>query len=137
MSFSGSDIHTFATETAAARARLSRRRFLGLTAGGAAALAVLPGMRPAWASPTDPKPIPGGFGPFHVYGPQYMPGGPPAVFEQSTITDFAGGIASTDVTGWGTDHTGREMYFRCDMRAQRGQYIAKNGQTYEKSFAFI
>jgi hypothetical protein len=137
MAFTGDHIQRFVEERRALRATLTRRRFLGLTAGSVAAFAVLPGQRPAWANPSDPKPIPGGLAPFHAWGPQYKPGGPPDVYEQSTIGDFSGGIASTDVTGWGVDQTGREMYFRCDMRAQQGLYVAQDGQTYEGSFAFI
>lgn len=116
---------------------MSRRSFLALAGGGAAALAAGPFIRPAFAGGSDPKPIRGGFGPFHVYPPAYKPGGPPAIWEQNTITDFRGGIASTDVTGWGVDQDGRELYFRCDMRAVRGDYVAVDGSVRKGAFGFI
>ena len=133
MSFSALDLSSVALRPRA----MSRRTFLGLVGGGAAAIAAGPLMLPALAANSDPKPIRGGLGPFHVYPPDYKPGGPPAIWEQNTITDFRGAIASTDVTGWGLDQDGRELYFRCDMRAVRGSYIGADGATYRGAFGFI
>lgn len=129
---------------------LSRRRLLGATAAGIGAVAAGSLLRPAAAhhlpttsfAPTDPRPINGGLGPFHVYAPAYKPQSdagldPNAVWEQSTITDFHGVFASTDVEGWGTDGEGRELYFRCDMRFMEGEYVALNGSQRRGSFGFI
>lgn len=130
--------------------RLSRRQLLGATAAGIGAVAAGSLLRPASAhhlpttsfAPTDPRPINGGLGPFHVYAPAYKPAAdagidPDAVWEQSTITDFEGTFASTDVEGWGTDGDGRELYFRCDMRFVEGTYVALNGSRRRGSFGFI
>ena len=117
---------------------LTRRRFLGLAGGTAATFAVGSAL-PAWAQTSpNPKPINGGaFPPFRFYGVQYKEGGPPAVFDQSSITDFNGVFASTDVTGWGLDNLDRELYFRCDMRFMRGEYIGVDGARHYGSFGFI
>lgn len=120
--------------------RLTRAQFLRLAAGGAAVVASGPLGRPALAqsAPADPKPINGSaFPPFRIYGVQYKEGGPPAVYSQSTITDFDGVFGSTDVTGWGTDHLGRELYFRCDMRVMQGAYVGVDGQRHVGTFGFI
>lgn len=129
---------------------LSRRQLFGATAAGVGALAAGSLLRPASAhhlpttsfAPTDPRPINGGLGPFHVYAPAYKPEAdagidPNAVWEQSTITDFQGVFASTDVEGWGTDGDGRELYFRCDMRFMEGEYVAFNGSHRRGGFGFI
>jgi hypothetical protein len=122
-----------------ARTHLSRRRLLQASAGVAGLAAAATVLRPFAAVAADPlpKPIKGGLGPFHVNLNAYRPDGPPAVFEQSTITDFRGGVASTDVTGWGKDGDGNELYFRCDMRLMKGEYVARDGVRRNGSFGFI
>lgn len=129
---------------------LTRRQLLRGAALGAGALAAGSLLQPALAGhvpPTDlagpdPRPIPGGFGPWHVYPPAFKPeheigteAG--ALWEQSTITDFDGVFASTDVTGWGVDGRGHELFFRCDMRFMEGHYIAVDGKRRRGSFGFI
>ena len=137
MSFSTQDLIRGVVDRPHHHHGMSRRAFLALAGGGAAALVAGPFVRPAFAGNSDPKPINGGVGPFHVYPPDYKPGGPPAIWEQNTITDFRGDLASTDVTGWGRDQDGRELYFRCDMRAVKGDYISVDGSTRKGAFGFI
>ena len=123
---------------------LSRRGFLGLAAGGAALLATGPlaGWARAQQEGTRPKPLVGGFageqGP-HVYGVSYKDGGPPQVYDQSTITDFKGAFASTDVLGWGRERGNgqRELWFRCDMRLMEGTYIGVDEAPHHGTFGFI
>lgn len=105
---------------------MTRRGFIGNMARGSALVLGGTTLRPltALATNSDPKPINGSsLPPFHVYFVSFKEGGPPAVYDQSTITDFEGVFASTDVTGWGKDNTGRELYFRCDMRFVQGRYL--------------
>jgi hypothetical protein len=75
--------------------------------------------------------------PYRFYGVQYKPGGPPAVFEQSSITDFDGVFGSADVTGWGTDQLGRELHFRCDMRMMQRTYVGVDAKRHQGTFGFI
>lgn len=92
----------------------------------------------AWGSSSDPKPINGSaLPPYRFYLPAFKPGGPPAVYDQSSITDFDGVFASTEVTGWGKDGTGRELYFKCDMRFMQGRYRDVHGVEQSGSFGFI
>jgi hypothetical protein len=63
-------------------------------------------------------------------------------FEQSTITDFDGLIASMHArgTGTGTDtRTGRteRLLFDADMRLMIGTFRALDGTTHRGSFGFI
>jgi len=118
---------------------VGRRQFLGLAAGGAALLAAGPLSGPVRARPNvvQPKPLEGGVGPFHVYGVSYKDGGPPAVYEQSTITDFKGTFASTDVFGWGENQDGRKLWFRCDMRLMEGIYVGVDEAVHHGTFGFI
>ncbi len=119
---------------------LNRREFIRGAAGGAVLLAAgsLPRLPLAWGGGNDPKPINGGaLSPFRFYFNRYKEGGPPAIFEQSSITDFDGVFASNDVTGWGKDNIGNELYFKCDMRAMQGKYIGVDGAEHQGSFGFI
>lgn len=119
---------------------MTRRRFIhNVTKGSALAFgASALGPLQAFASNSNPMPINGsGFPPFRFYFPAFKPGGPPAVYDQSSITDFDGVFASTDVTGWGVDGNGRELYFRCDMRFMQGRYIDVHGAEQSGSFGFI
>ena len=110
-----------------------------MAGGGAALLAAGPLAGTARARPEQqrPKPLVGGVGPFHVYGVSYKPEGPPAVYEQSTITDFKGNFASTDVLGWGKNQDGRQLWFRCDMRLMEGVYIGEDEAVHHGTFGFI
>ena len=137
MSFSMRDLSQAVLHRSRHQHGMSRRAFLALAGSGALAIAAGPLARPSLGGNSDPKPIQGGVSPFHVYPPDYKPGGPPAIWEQNTITDFRGGFASTDVTGWGLDQDGRELYFRCDMRAVRGDYVGVDGSVHKGAFGFI
>jgi len=121
---------------------VSRRGFLGLAAGGAALLAAGPLAGRVRAQDARPKPLVGGFAGeqgLHVYGVSYKEGGPPAVYDQSTITDFKGAFASTDVFGWGRERGKgqRELWFRCDMRLMEGTYIGVDEAPHHGTFGFI
>src|SRR5262249_38235972 len=88
-----------------------------------------------------PLPVPGGFanptgGRFahlNLHGPadQPPPNPPtsplPATNEPSTINDFNGDLAVADVTGTGTDGSGKTLYFAADLRFMDGLYQDVNG----------
>lgn len=116
--------------------RMDRRRFLAATAGAAGLLAAGPALARAGTN-RNPRPINGGIDPFHVYPVSYKSDNPPEVWLQNTVRDFNGVFGSTDVTGFGKDNTGRELYFRCDMRMSRGEYVAVDGKRYQGAFGFI
>ena len=119
---------------------MSRRRFLGTTAvaGGAAATASLWTPLLADAASIDPTPIPETIfpgAPFHVQFPI-------AGMEQSTINNFKGIVATTQISGTGTTTdtaTGATapFYFGSDMRFMQGTYIGVSGQTHEGTFGFV
>ena len=128
----------------AARSRFSRRRLLqsGAVAAGMLAGAGAFNVASAFgANGTDPKPIPGGFDenfntvpthPFiHVLPPGIIPG---VGFEMSTITDFNGVVAATDVQG--TANNGAYL-FDCDMRFMDGLYVGEDGKLRQGSFGFV
>jgi hypothetical protein len=118
----------------------SRRQFLGATAaaGGAAAPASLWMPLLTEASSIDPTPIPETIfpgTPFHVQFP--LPGN-----DQSTINNFKGMVASTQVSGKGTTtdtSTGATspFFFGSDMRFMQGTYIGEDGQTHKGTFVFV
>lgn len=119
---------------------ITRRRFIHNVAKGSALALGASALGPfeAFASNSNPKPINGSvFPPFRFYLPAFKPGGPPAIYDQSSITDFDGVFASTDVIGWGRDGTGRELYFKCDMRFMQGRYRDVHGAEQSGSFGFI
>lgn len=122
----------------------SRRQVMKTIAGASGAVlgagVLLPTLTQA-ADGTDPKPIPTGiqpFGPgtetFHLYLPE-------AGNELSTITDFNGMIAATQVqgTGMGTDASGAKipLLFDVDARLMQGQYVGMDGQVHTGAFALI
>src|SRR4051812_30739193 len=88
-----------------ARARFSRRHLVrgGAAAAGALGRASAFNVASAFGTPgTEPRPIPGGFGPDFSLLPSVpfihvLP--PGAGFEMSTITDFNGVVAAADVQG--------------------------------------
>src|SRR5499425_1248732 len=116
---------------------LSRRQFLGATAGAAAALATSSLWMPtlAAASNAEPVPIPGGFAPgFHVFlGPGVEP---------STIFNFRGvtGVATVQGTGtaWNT-MTGERtaLLFDSDNRFMQGEYVGADGERHRGTFGFV
>lgn len=112
---------------------VSRRALL---TGGAAALVAVAARPAGAAGDRRPKPIPGGLGPYwHIYPNAYLPGG--VLPEQSTITDYKGVFGSCQVTGWGRDNRGRELYFDSDMRFMQGRYVARDGVERYGTFGFI
>jgi hypothetical protein len=116
---------------------LSRRQFLGTTAGAGAALATAPLWMPtrAAASSVEPVPIPGGFAPgLHAFlGPGVEP---------STIFDFRGvtGVATVQGTGtgWNT-RTGETtaLLFDSDNRFMQGEYVGADGERHRGTFGFV
>ena len=116
---------------------MSRRQFLGTTAGAAAAAATSSLWFPtlAEAAGSDPVPIPGGFAPgFHVFlGPEVEP---------SSIFNFRGvvGVAVVQGTGTGTNtRTGERtaLLFDSDNRFMQGEYIGMDGLRHEGTFGFV
>jgi len=95
------------------------------------------------ASPTAPKPIPGGFpNPFvpgetiHLFLPAFG-------IEPSLITDFNGfvGLANVKGTGTGTDTTTGistpGLPFDSDVRFMTGVYVGRDGKTHQGTFIFV
>ena len=117
---------------------MSRRQFLGTSAGAAAAVATSPLWFPvlADAAGRDPVPIPGGFVP-NLYHAFLGPG-----VEPSTIFNYRGttGVAAVRGTGtaWNTE-TGAAttVNFDSDNRFMRGEYIGVDGEEHEGTFGFI
>jgi hypothetical protein len=126
--------------------RLTRRGFLGSTAGATGALLGAGLLGPAAAlagnphtdnapNPTSTKftPIPGGptFS-LTFFGPGIDP---------SSITDFNGfvGVAQVQGTGTGTNHDGstETLVYDTDMRFMTGTYVGKDGQVYRGTFGFV
>jgi hypothetical protein len=125
------------------RLRLSRRRFIGETAGAAGAMlgasALLPRM--AMAGNTDnagPVPIPYGVNiagvPFSLafFGPAIIPG---------VIGDFNGFVGVADVRGTGNatyrDGSRETLLYDTDMRFMQGVYQGKDGKVHQGTFGFV
>lgn len=126
--------------------RISRSTFL---LGGAALLgaAAIDAATPAAAEDGQgrrgdaaPRPIPGGFDAnfnFVTHNPLAHAFFPAIGLELSTITDFHGDVAATEVQGTATGDDGSTWWFDADMRLMQGHYIAMDGRLRERSFAFI
>ena len=135
---------------------ISRRQFLGATAGAAGLMATSAGWLPmeAWADgveggsvvPMWPRPvvIPGG----DVLGPpdfpavqihQFVPGesldGRDA--EPNGITNFRGLVAMGYTTGTATDQKGRQYNSITDNRLYVGDYVAVDGRRAHGTFVEI
>lgn len=116
---------------------MSRRQFLGTTAGAAVAAATSPLWFPAIvdAAGSDPVPIPGGFAPgFHAFLG--------ANVEPSTIFNYRGTTGVATVQGTGTavntqTNVQTSLLFDSDNRFMRGEYIGVDGQRHEGTFGFI
>jgi hypothetical protein len=130
---------------------LSRRQFLGATAGAAGALATSSLWMPSLALAGDrvasvaPKPIGIGFAPFgipiHHFGPLPVVG-PTVINEPSQITDFNGFVGITRVrgTGTGTDTTTgatERLNFQVDNGFMDGVYVGEDGNVHRGTFAFV
>ncbi len=104
---------------------LSRRQFLGTSAGAAAAMATSPLWFPVLADASGRDPV-------HI-GPGVEP---------STIFNYHGttGVAAVrgTGTGWNTE-TGEStaLLFDSDNRFMRGRYISVNGQEHKGTFGFV
>ena len=123
------------------RQTLTRRRFVGLTVAGLAGTELLR-VTPAFGKSTSaPKPVPGGFlvpsfaitptnPDVHVL--------PPAIgFEMSTITDFNGTVAATEVQGTAAGSDGSRWSFDVDMRFMDGEYVGEDGNHHHGTFGFV
>ena len=133
---------------------LSRRQFLGRTAG-VAGVAVgsafgLPAMaRAAAPGQGEPRPIPGGtqIGPlgfFHFYFPTTPnPVGATDTIENgrgdpSLITDFNGFVGVGEWAGGrGKDQSGTTLFWGADLRFMDGEYIGFDGRHRQGAFTFV
>jgi hypothetical protein len=127
------------------RARLTRGELVRRGAAVAGGIAGLGLLQPVSAlararAGSDPRPIPGGFdanfnpvpsNPFiHVL--------PPAVgFEMSTITDFNGVVAATEIQGTARGSDGTSYAFDVDMRFMEGLYVGTDGRLRRGNFGFV
>ena len=123
----------------------SRRAFMGTSAAAGALLGsrlLLPKLAFANVEEADPRPIPGGLALLSPAAPTifhlFLPGNGT---EPSTITDFRGEVAIAEITGTGTGRdtrTGRttKLYFDCDTRFMRGDYIGLDGAEHGSTFTF-
>ena len=122
------------------RRKLVHRGAVGL--GGLAGLSLLGGDVAIAKKklPAMPRPIPGGFdanfnivpdnAAFHVL--------PPGVgFEMSTITDFNGVVAGSEIRGTAHGSDGSVWDFDTDMRFMRGDFVGVDGRVHHGTFGFI
>jgi len=120
---------------------MSRRRFVGATTASIAGIGLFR-TAPAWSrSASAPKPIPGGlslstFSPVSVNPDVHvLPPYPP--FEMSTITDFNGTVAATEIQGTASGSDGSSWYFDVDMRFMDGEYVGEDGKQHHGTFGFV
>src|SRR5262245_35003817 len=124
--------------------RLTRRAFLGSTAGATGAILGSSLLQPAAAlagNPhTDSTPNPT-TNTFSVSGLDFSltffgPG-----LDPSSITDFNGFVGVADVLGTGTatnpDGSKETLLFDTDMRFMSGSYVGKDGKVYHGAFGFV
>ena len=125
------------------RSRMSRASFLkgGATLAGVVAFDSVFGALPAFADGgSDPRPIPGGFDAdfnFVTENPLAHAFFPVIGLDLSTITDFRGTVAATEVQGTTRGSDGSSLWFDADMRFMQGEYIALDGRRRAHSFAFV
>jgi hypothetical protein len=126
------------------RHRLTRRAFLGSTAGATGAILGGALLQPAAAlagSPrTDSSPTPttnritldGKTFALTFFGPGMDP---------SSITDFNGFVGVADVQGTGTatnpDGSKETLLYDTDMRFMSGTYVGKDGHVHKGTFGFV
>ena len=121
---------------------ISRRDLLGRTAGLAVGATFgLPALAAATKPGTGvPNPIPGGFDAEFNLVPQdpvIHVGIPAPGFEMSTITDFKGVVAGSEIRGAAHGSDGSRWDFDTDMRFMRGSYVDLNGRVRQGAFGFI
>lgn len=131
------------TLTEPERAGLSRRQVIGQ---GAVAMASLTGaglLDPRLAlalGGAGPRPIPGGLDQNQLPVPRnpfvhvLVPG---IGFEMSTITDFNGVVAASEIRGRARGSDGSKWDFDTDMRFFSGSYVALDGRLRRGAFGFI
>ncbi|SRR5216683_1161972 len=116
---------------------LSRRSLLGAMGvagiGAATSGLWLPGLAQAGAPAAGtPRPITGTLDgtPFHIalVGPGAEP---------STITDFNGFVAITDIVGTGVGTGGGNLTFDADMRFMSGIFQGTDGRIHQGTFGFV
>ena len=134
------------------RGLITRKQFLrrsAAIAGGVAGFGLVGGSKAVAASSNglgsarrngDPKPIPGGFDGsfanvpsgalFHVFAPAIP-------YEMSSIGDFNGVVAATEIRGTATGSDNSAYWFDADMRVMKGAYVDVNGRLQEHAFGFI
>ena len=126
-----------------ATARFSRRQALGHGALAIAGLASGGLLDPRLAlalGSSRPRPIPGGFDQSQMPVPKnpfvhvLIPG---IGFEMSTITDFKGVVAGSEIRGAAHGSDGSRWDFDTDMRFMRGSYVDLNGRLRQGAFGFI
>jgi hypothetical protein len=123
--------------------RLTRRAFLGSTAGATGAILGAGLLEPAAAlaaprSDSTPRPTTNSETLFGVTVSLTFPdpNGDPSV-----ITDFQGFVGFADVQGTGTatnpDGSTQTLFYDTDMRFMTGTYVAKDGHVYNGTFGFV
>jgi len=122
---------------------LSRRQFVGATAGLVVGAGLSPGQAQGGNPHTNaaPTPIPGGVSPFGVFI-HHFPVGPtgtplPNITDPSQITDFNGFVGLNRIRGAGVGTGLASPTFQADMGFMVGEYVAVDGKHYNTSFGFI
>jgi hypothetical protein len=139
----GSPRVTGADDATVEKPRLTRAAFLkgGVALAGALAIDNVWNAQSAAAhGASDPRPIPGGFDAnfnFVTHDPLAHAFFPVVGLDMSTITDFRGTVAGTEVQGTAHGSDGSRWWFDADMRFMQGHYVAIDGRLRERSFAFI
>jgi hypothetical protein len=124
-------------------ARLSRRQLLrqtALTLGGVSGLGVLDPAPSLAHAAAAPRPIPGGFDQSFNLVPNgaFFHALPPGIgFDMSTITDFKGVVAGSEIRGTAHGSDGSTFDFDTDMRFMRGTYVGLDGRVHHGTFGFI
>jgi hypothetical protein len=122
---------------------LSRGQFLrrgALTIGGVAGIGLADAAAAFGRTAGQPNPIPGGldmnFQPV-AENPVVHVLGPVVGSEMSTITDFKGIVAATEIQGLAHGSDGTPYDFDTDMRFMSGTYVDVDGRVRTGSFGFI
>ncbi len=144
---SGADNQIAVGNPAVSTCTMSRRRFIGTAAAGAAALVCGPSIwaqarvEAAMFGSPDPKPIPGGVRLPHPPGFLHV-SVPDRGVELATITDFEGLVGVSHVQGVGTrthPRTGvkTRLLFSADLRFMQGTFIGMDGQRDNGTYGFV